>query len=96
MGIVTPPYSAQGKRPNNRAPGWTGTFAFTFYWKEAGRQEQQEILHTLLEDYHCDVIPGEGSGPWTATVRLNGKRVKSLTRMLNRRYEKSHLIWKEI
>jgi hypothetical protein len=96
-GVDYPPYpSSQGKRPNNRASGWSGTFAFTFYWKEAGKIEQQEISRTLLDEYHCDVVPGEESGPWTATVRLNGKRVKNLTRMLNRRYAKNHLIWKEL
>jgi hypothetical protein len=96
-GIDYPPYpSLQGKRTNNRSPGWSGTFAFTFYWKDAEQQEQQEILHTLLKEYHCDIVPGEGSGPWAATVQLNGKRVKTLTRMLNRRYAKNHLIWKEL
>ena len=96
-GADFPPYpSSKGKRPNNRAPSWNGTFVFTFFWKEAGEQEQQTILHTLLEEYHCDIVQGEGSDPWTATVRLTGKRVKSLTRMLNRQYAKNYLIWKEL
>lgn len=96
-GADYPPYSSSaGKRTNNRSSGWTGTFTFTFYWKEASSQEQQEVLHTLSEAYCCDLVPGEGSEPWTASVRLNGKRVKVLTRMLNRRYANNHLVWKEI
>ncbi|MBO0797044.1 MAG: hypothetical protein J2P36_39700, partial [Ktedonobacteraceae bacterium] len=96
-GADYPPYSSlHGKRTNNRAPGWNGTFAFTFYWKEANEQGQQELLHTLLDEYHCDIVPGVGSEPWTATVQINGKRVKSLTRLLNRLYAKEQIIWKEM
>lgn len=96
-GADYPPHpSSKGKRSNNRSSGWSGTFAFAFYWKEAGPQEQKETLHTLLEDYHCDLVPGEGFDPWTATVQLNGKRVKTLTRMLNRRYANNQLVWNEL
>ena len=90
-----PSSSTQRKRSNNRSPGWNGIFAFTFYWKEAHEQARKTIMQTLLKDYQCDIEPGEGSGPWTVTVKLTGKRVKRLTSLLNRCYARHQLVWKE-
>ncbi len=96
-GVDYPPHtSSKGKHPNNRAPGWSGIFTFTFFWKEVGQQEQQELLHTLIDEYQCEIAQGEGDSSWTASLRTTGKRVKTLTRMLNRQYAKKRLVWKEL
>jgi hypothetical protein len=96
-GANYPPYpSPREKRPNNRARSWSGTFAFAFCWKDIDHEGQEDLLRTLSDVYQCNIVPGEGMGPWIATAQLNGKRVKSLTRLLNRRYAKQQLIWKEL
>lgn len=84
------------KRPNNRAPGWNGVFAFTFYWKEADQNTRQAILQSLTVDYGGEISEGEiGPGSWDVCIRTTGKRVKAVTRMLNRQYAKGYLVWRE-
>lgn len=98
-GVDYPPYPAtksEHHRLNNRARGWNGLFVFTFVLRVADAQVQHTIFHTLRNDYQCELSEGEMVGQWVAQVRTNGKRVKNLTRMLNRQYARGYLVWKEI
>ncbi len=84
------------RRPNNRAPGWNGVFTFAFMWQQVDAEAQKNILDSLQNEYHCEITEGESLRQWIAQVHITGKRVKSLTRMLNRQYNKNYLVWKEI
>jgi hypothetical protein len=99
-GADFPPFSSldreRPRRPNNRAPGWNGTFTFVFMWQQVDVEVQKGIIDSLQNDYRCQITEGESPRQWIAQVRITGKRVKSLTRMLNRQYNKDYLVWKEI
>ncbi len=95
-GFDFPPSKREGKRPNNRSSGWNGIFAFTFVFQQADLPTQKALLHSLTNDYHCELSEGGMQGQWEGQVRLNGKRVKNLTRLLNRHYSQRHLVWKEL
>ncbi len=81
------------KKTNNRAPGWSGMFAFTFRWKDADQQMQQRIWQSLTVDYGGEIVEGEEG--YEVRIRTTGKRVKALTRMLNRQYAQGYLVWRE-
>jgi len=91
-----PPYKQAVKRPNHRASGWHGTFAFTFAFQQADTPTQKALLDALTNDYHCELSEGGMPGQWEGQAQLNGKRVKNLTRLLNRQYSRRHLVWKEL
>jgi hypothetical protein len=99
-GVDFPPYtgaSLDPKRPNNRAPGWNGVFTFTFYWKENATPEvKAEFARNLAQAYGARLEESPSFEPSEVCVRLNGKKVKALTRMLNRQYERGYLVWKEL
>jgi hypothetical protein len=91
-----PPYKRVAKGPNNRASGWNGIFAFTFVFGQADTSTQTALLHSLTNDYQCELSEGWMQGQWEGQARLNGKRVKNLTRLLNRQYAHGHIVWKEL
>jgi hypothetical protein len=95
-GVGYPPYNSEVKRPQHRASGWNGIFVFTFVFQQADASTQKALLHSLTNDYHCELSEGGMPGQWEGQVRLNGKRVKHLTRLLNRQYAQRHLVWKEL
>jgi hypothetical protein len=94
-GLDFPPYERGQKRPNNRSSSWNGTFAFTFVFLQADAPTQKALLHALTNDYQCELSEGGMQGQWEGQARLNGKRVKNLTRLLNRQYAHGYLVWKE-
>jgi hypothetical protein len=49
---------------------------------------QKKAYGTLVEE-------GSGPGYWDVQVRTTGKRNKRLTAMLNRRYRRGYLVWRE-
>lgn len=95
-GVDFPPYGSEQKRPNKRASGWTGIFAFTFVFQQANTTSQNALFHALTNDYHCELTEGVMHGQWEGQARLTGKRVKNLTRLLNRQYAQGYLVWKEL
>ena len=95
-GVDFPPYKREVKGPNNRARGWTGIFAFTFVFLQVNDPTQNALLRALTDDYHCELTEGGMQGQWEGQARLGGKRVKNLTRLLNRRYAQRQLVWKEL
>lgn len=95
-GVDFPPYRREGNRRQNRASGWNGIFAFTFVFLQGNSSTQNELLHALTTDYHCDLTEGGMQGQWEGKARLGGKRVKNLTHLLNRRYALRQLVWKEL
>ncbi len=95
-GVDFPPYTRERKRPHNRTSGWNGIFAFTFVFLQADTPTQNALLHSLTTGYHCELTEGGMQGQWEGQARLTGKRVKNLTRLLNRRYAQRHLAWKEL
>jgi len=94
-GVEFPPYGRRQKHQNNRSSSWNGIFAFTFVLQEVDIPTQQALFHALRSDYHCELLEGGMSGQWEGQARLNGKRVKTLTRLLNRHFSRGHLVWKE-
>ena len=91
---LPPEFSFEEKKgTNNRNPGWSGVFSFTFRWKEADQQVRQDIWRSFTADYGGEIVEGEEG--WDVRVRTTGKRVKALTRMLNRQYARGYLVWRE-
>lgn len=99
-GVEFPPYtgaSLDPKRSNNRASGWNGVFTFSFYWKEKATPEvKAEFAKNLAQAYGISLEESSWLEPTEVCVRLSGKKVKAITRMLNRQYERGYLIWKEL
>jgi hypothetical protein len=101
-----PPFSRASldpKRANNRARGWNGLFFFSLKWKEEATAEiRKTILTTLTLAYGWKPGPGTTLADWLyedpleVELRLTGQRVKNLTRLLNRQYQKGYLVWKEL
>jgi hypothetical protein len=91
-----PPFKQEVKRQHNRASGWSGIFAFTFVFQQADIPTQNALFNSLTNDYHCELSEGGMQGQWEGQARLNRKRVKNLTRLLNRQYSQGYLVWKEL
>jgi hypothetical protein len=94
-GGAVPPISRQQKRRNNRSSNWNGIFAFTFILQEIDVPTREALFQSLTRDYGCELLKGGMPGQWEGQALLNGRRVKTLTRLLNRHFSRGYLVWKE-